>query len=393
MAAAPERLDEIDVIRGLALAGVALGNLLESFRVPWIAGPYEVPDVGPADRAVEEVLNVAFSGLTVTVMFSALFGLGLAIAFERARARGLPAYRPLVRRQIALLGIGLAHAVFLWNGDILSSYAVTGLLVLPLLGRSPRVLAVAALLSFAAFFFPWRGRPRAPGEAERALARALEAYGHGTWREVFDQRVGELPSVWRGVALPSLPLTLLSFCLGIAVWQSGLLLAPPARQARAWRPAAAAGLACLAYILAGRLGLVPRPRSIASGLLRQTLFLASHVGLALAYGAGLLLLMRRRLWRAWLLRVAPLGRMALTNYLMHSVVVGFIFYGYGLGQYARHGMAVTAVLGFAVYGLQVVLSALWLRHFRAGPAEWLWRSLAEGERLPFRRPPAGGEKR
>jgi uncharacterized protein len=383
--APPERIDDIDVVRGLALGGVALGNLLEIFRVPWVTGPYEVPDVGPADRAVEGILNIAFPGFMVTSAFSMLFGLGMVIAFDRARARGEPAYRRLARRQVVLFALGMAHATLLWNGDILSTYGMAGLCLLPLLGRSSRTLLLAALATFALTLVPLPFRPPSKEAGAQLLAQALEAYRHGNWLEVHAQRMRELPLVWEQVVIPTFASTLLSFFVGAAIGRSGCLFAPTAQRTRALRFVALLGLACLAFLAASYLHVLPRPPSRAWGMLRWLIFMASNVGLGLAYGAAILLLLRLPWGRRSLLGLAPLGRMALSNYIMHSVVFGFIFYGYGLGQYAKHGMASTAGLGLAVYALQIVLSARWLKHFRLGPFEWLWRSLSYGRREPFRR--------
>src|SRR5205085_8871880 len=82
--------------------------------------------------------------------------------------------------------------------------------------------------------------------------------------------------------------------------------------------------------------------------------------------------------------LAALGQMALTNYLLQSVMLGCIFYGYGFGLFGRIGAAPAAAIGFAIYAAQVQLSRLWLRYFRFGPFEWLWRSLAYGRRQPMR---------
>jgi uncharacterized protein len=81
---------------------------------------------------------------------------------------------------------------------------------------------------------------------------------------------------------------------------------------------------------------------------------------------------------------APMGRMAFTNYLMQSVVFGLVFFGYGLGQFGRMGAAQAFALGLAVYVVQLYLSSWWLRRYRFGPIEWLWRTLMYGSVQPMR---------
>jgi len=107
---------------------------------------------------------------------------------------------------------------------------------------------------------------------------------------------------------------------------------------------------------------------------------------ALAYAAGFALLWARPGWRRWLTAPAPAGRMALTNYLAQSFVAMGLFYGVGLGWGGQVGPTLLVPLALIVFAAQVQLSALWLRHYRYGPAEWLWRSLTYGQRQPMRVP-------
>jgi len=106
--------------------------------------------------------------------------------------------------------------------------------------------------------------------------------------------------------------------------------------------------------------------------------------LALAYVSALLLLLNPQR-AAWLSGLAATGRMALTNYLVQSIILGFIFYGYGFGMFGRMGSATAACIGVTIYLTQVQLSRLWLGRFQFGPFEWLWRSLTYGRRQPMRR--------
>jgi uncharacterized protein len=107
--------------------------------------------------------------------------------------------------------------------------------------------------------------------------------------------------------------------------------------------------------------------------------------LACGYGEAILWAAARTRGRAWLAWAAPVGRMAFTNYLMQSVIFGWVFYGYGLGLFGRLGVAAALAIGTAVYALQVAFSILWLRRYRFGPLEWLWRSATYGTWQPLRR--------
>jgi uncharacterized protein len=111
--------------------------------------------------------------------------------------------------------------------------------------------------------------------------------------------------------------------------------------------------------------------------------------LALGYGAALLSLAELSATRQCLSAFAPLGRMAFTNYVLQSVILGFIFFGYGLGQFGRMGAAAAFALGMAVYAGQLVFSRWWLRRNRFGPIEWLWRTLMYGAARPIGRAARG----
>jgi len=378
-----ERIDDIDVLRGMALCGVCVSNVVEMFRAPW---DYRPPGSGPIDDAVGAVMATAFQGNTITLTFSMMFGLGMAISSGRMLASGASDHRFLIRKQLILLAIGLAHAILIWNGDILGQYAVVGLLMLPLLGRGTRTLLVAALLMAIVFclpIFPTRA-VLPPDEVARQTAHALDAYANGTWLEVYVQRIMEWQGMQRVAVIRWIFGEGMAFCLGMAAWRSGILREPE-KHLRMLRWTAILGVASLTVLVLRHVDLLPSGRPPSSSFWLRFLYHLAYTELALAYCAGILLLLRQPLCRRWLLHVAPLGQMNLSNYLMQSVVFAFVFYGYGLGQYGKWPTAIAAVFAFGFYLLQVVLSAAWLRRFRFGPMEWLWRVMSYGRLQPLRK--------
>ena len=374
-----QRIEDIDVLRGMALCGVLLSNLIDIFRVPWRAS-YHVPGSGRIDELVDGVMATAFQGGTITLTFSMVFGLGMGISSERVLASGASAYRFLAQKQLVLLVMGVLHASLLWNGDVLTAYGLAGLLMLPFLRCSSRVLLAMAFLMAVIFCLPIYPPPRTVGPDD--IAQSLHAYADGTWSEVNAQRCRELLIQWRTGLLRWFPGILMAFFLGTTVWRSGILHAPE-RHLRVLRAVALSGALSLTVIVLMHVGILPTWRASVSRPLVRFLYLGAFLGLALSYGSGILLLLRRPFWRLWLLRTAPLGQMTLTNYLMQSVIFGFVFYGYGLGQFGKWPSAISLVFGLFVYLAQVVFSTVWLRHFRFGPAEWLWRSLSYGKIPPL----------
>ena len=180
--------------------------------------------------------------------------------------------------------------------------------------------------------------------------------------------------------LAVLPRTLSLFALGIWAWRAQVF-APhgrlPMLRWTAWLGLLGGGLATL--LSAGIFG------EISLGAADAIISDLAAIALALGYGALLLLLYDRPGARRWLQLLAPLGRMALSNYLMQSVIFGWIFYGYGLGCFATMSSTHAAILGIAVYGCQAALSHLWLQRYRFGPVEWLWRSATYAAWQPLRR--------
>lgn len=381
--APPDRIESIDAVRGVALFGVLIVNLVTEFRVSifqQLLGPGSPG--GGADLMVERIVALGFQSKAFC-LFALLFGVGLAIQFERLSVAGRPLYW-LARRLAVLLAFGLVHLLFIWNGDILTEYALAGFAVLPLLLLPARALSLGALALLAAYAaapavysIDW---PSAA--ALRAhVASANQVYSSGTLAEIWRFSLGELPWLLKLHAAVFLR-TLALFVLGMFLWKAGIL-----KRAQGFRSeiliAAVTGIALGAVLTAaeahdalGGLGPVGQPFAD-----------LAPVALALGYGAALLALAELSSTRRFLSVFAPLGRMAFTNYLLQSVVLGFIFFGYGLGQFGRLGAAAAFALGVAVYAAQLVLSAWWLRRYRFGPIEWLWRTLMYGAAQPFRAAP------
>ncbi len=386
-----ERFVALDALRGAALLGVLLVNLEVGFRVSLfqqMLTPHT--HAGWANRATDILIAWVFE-FKAFALFSFLFGVGVGVQAERAAAHSANATRFLSRRFAVLLAIGLCHMLLLWNGDILTLYAVCGLLLLPFTGLPARWLAVLGLaLIVLAPYLPFFGAFFPAQEALRAHAAvATRVYAAGSFAEIMLLRWRE---AWQFIApllLGVLPRTFGLLLLGMAAWRAGVLKQPAQHQR--WLRAL--------LIVAGSLGALTTTLEVWAKETGQPppgafdwLYPFASVLLAGAYGAGLLLWLnsvRAGMLTRW---VAAAGQMALSNYLAQSVIFSLIFYGFGLGLFGQLGSAITALLGLAVFAGQLVTSQWWLQRFRFGPAEWLWRSLAYGQRQPQRRLklPTGG---
>jgi uncharacterized protein len=358
-----ERYAHIDIIRGLALGGVLLVNALTVFRLPLLehilgAGGGQATLDSVVSRVVEAA--VEFKALTI---FSFLFGAGMAIQTERAGSGQGGVARLLARRLMWLLVFGAVHILLIFNGDILALYAVCGLLLLPLLRLPWQALFVlgAALIALPEIV-PLPGRLPAENAAAAHIARAREIYGRHGFAEIVLFRWHETGTLILPLLAGILPRTAGLMLWGMAAWRCGVLPRPGMHKRKL-----ALALACAAAAFAA----------------------GAHtpIVLAVAYVSALLLVLPA-LRTGRLPGIAAAGQMSLTNYLTQSVVLGFTFYGYGFGLFGRAGAASTASLAMLLYVLQVRASRLWLRHFRFGPMEWIWRSLTYRRRQPMRRVPA-----
>lgn len=405
-----ERIQLIDVLRGFALFGVLLANMA------WLSGEDVVlTDARAAslptaafDHYAKYLINFFVDGKANTI-FAFLFGLGFAVQLIRAEERGISILPIYARRLFLLLLFGLAHMLLLWYGDILHLYALMGFVLILFRRRSGKTLLMAgvllAILPFALLFsLPWVfahfGGPL--DAAERAAELAAEIQGKEARLAVFagGSYLAVVRAHWRynleeyitsgimfALAFYALGRFLLGYYVGrrrllheshlhlplfrrllvwglvfgiignaIFVWVSVAMDAKTANEASLWA-VGAAWIICL-------------------GIPAMSLF----------YLSAIVLLFQRPRWQKRLLWLAPVGRMALTNYLMQTVFHLFIFYGYGLGLglIGRVGTSLCIPLSLAIFALQILYSRWWLARFRFGPAEWLWRTLTYGARQPLR---------
>jgi uncharacterized protein len=396
--AATERVVLLDVLRGFALYGVLVAN-----TAIWFSG------IGFLPRAEREALATRWddaAALAIRLLvdakamtvFAFLFGVGFAIQLDRAAARGDRGLAIYLRRLVVLFGLGVAHVVLLWWGDILTTYALVGAVMVLFRNARPRTLLIAAaLLVFVPqllFAIPAVAAAIAahtPGPTNRAAFRAavLDAL-HGHDPVQLAKMQGQRALVYGAqVAFFAWPWTLGRFLVGYAAGKSGVLRDASARLPffrRLLVVGLVVGVACSAgLLLVERLqhasSVLPAPAAAALVVPREL----AALGLAAAYVAAVTLLMQRPAWARRLLVLAPVGQMALTSYLLQSLLCTFVFYGWGLGLIGRVGAALCIPITIVIYVAEIALAHWWLRRFRFGPAEWLWRSLTYGRRQPMRR--------
>jgi uncharacterized protein len=403
-----EREPILDLLRGFALLGILLVNI-ELMRGPALfdalAGVLPAPASG-ADRITSFLVGWLAAGKFIS-SFAILFGVGAALLAAKAWQRGWSAHRLLARRYTLLAVFGLAHMVLLFPGDILFVYALTGFALLPFLRVRPRtalwwsgailvglsIAATGVAVLAAAFGEPGDAGGRDPisgavgGFFDQRRQATIAAYTEGGLGEVLAARSFEALVIQTG-QLVSVPWLLALFLLGFATTRAGVTTDLASFRPLLHRLAAVGlGVGLPTNLVLGVLGPVGAATGTTGEAAGTWVELASVPAqlvaaplLAVGYLAALsLLALRFGSWGP----LAAVGQMALTAYLLQSLVTTVVFVGWGTYD-AWTATSVLVVVG-ATWALLLVVCPLWLRRYRFGPVEWLWRSWTYRGWQPLRR--------
>jgi len=398
---AHERCRHLDVLRGFALLGILLVNF------EWFTRPLQAimlgsePGLGGANLAVDWLITIFGEGKFYP-LFSMLFGAGFALMADRALQRSAPFWGIYMRRLLLLFLFGLIHSILVWAGDILLIYALSAFVMILLFRRTPAqrlwkwalvflILPVALMWLGALSIMVAQTQPDVRAEVmaefeadEKALLadveRAERIHAEGSFVENVVQRIDD--TVFKLIYFLFWATPIIGFFL-IGRWLivTGRLIRPQDHQSyfRRWRARGLiVGLICAVpatWMMHDANAMVPTT-DVAIGLTLATL---ASVFLALGYLSLITLATER------LRFLAPAGQMALTNYLLQSLIWTWLIYGYGLGLWGELPRWSHIPLSLGFFGLQIVLSRWWLARFRFGPAEWLWRSLTYWQVQPMRR--------
>jgi uncharacterized protein len=421
---ADERIRTLDVVRGAALLGIALMNIVFS-GLPMAA--YANPNVGggsdPLNLGVLAVQWVLFDG-KMRALFSMMFGAGIVLFMQRAleRENSVRAADLLSRRMLWLILFGALHGWLIWAGDILYAYGLFGLLIMPMRNVSPRKLLITAgvflvLLSLAVV---GQGFSQRSTRNKAMAARAVEAQGKPLTKEQQDEKKEwdeaynrALPSKQKlqeeidnyrkgygGVMTQRAPIMRkfnfvpvyfpggvdiwALMLIGMALFKLGVLQGD--RPTGFYVRLAAAGYGFgIAVNSVSTYGMFTSNFDIVATIFWNVPYELGRVAVALGHASVLIMLAKSGGIR-WLTdRLAAVGQMAFSNYISHSIIYALVFYAPGLrlfGQLQRYQLYYV-VLGMWI--LSLALSPIWLRHFRFGPLEWCWRSLTYWQRQPMRR--------
>ncbi|EGN74484.1 Putative membrane protein [Idiomarina sp. A28L] len=400
-----ERLHLLDIIRGFALLGILLMNI-EYFQRPLaeMMHGFNSEQVG-LDYATAWGVFTFVQGKFYT-MFSLLFGMGFVLFLDRAMEKTNSPRFLFFRRIFVLALFGLVHMVYIWGGDILLNYAIVGVFLLLFVKTSPgRLWKWGAAFIIIPVLLYWLGAwgmqmalnsPAAPEiladfeqsriEMQDMIAAGHQAYSTGSYSEVVAYRLGEIAMMYGGGGLVFFVPTILGTILIGAAFARAGIFTQPREHRKALRNMVLFGVifGLPSALIVGFYGLememmVPDYHSA----LIFTVQAISNIGLCFAYMGIIALLFLGG--KKWLQYLAPAGRMALTNYLTHSIVFTTLFYGYAFGLYGEFGRFATTIFALALYAGQLWLSTWWLQRYQYGPMEWLWRSATYMKLQPMRK--------
>ncbi|MBZ7921342.1 DUF418 domain-containing protein [Ensifer adhaerens] len=388
----PDRIDDVDALRGFALLGILIVNTM-AFASAFYGLELADPAFGGiADRTVHLVIALFFE-MKFYLLFSFLFGYSFTLQMRSAEKSGEAFVPRLLRRQTGLWLIGIAHAVLLFHGDILTTYAVLGVVLLTLRNRSDAALFRLAKWLIILIAVAWGAlgmlATLAPMPLDRsailAAAEATKLAFRGDWQAIIGQHLTELSSVWVILGLLQAPCALAMFVLGLIAGRRKTLARPEENRAlfqRLLRAGLWIGLPGAIVYAYASVELIDSPVAIIGlsiGLITGPFLTGAYVG-------GMMLFFGTTVGQRLRTLLAPAGRMALSNYLIQSLVAALIFHGYGLGVIGKVSPLATVLIALAIFTAQLFTSRWWMARYAYGPLEWVLRFITIWRAPQWRKP-------
>ena len=376
------RIDVADILRGIAIGGIVLIHFIEHLNF------YSFPEASSATMAAvnKSVWDTTFFLLAgkMYAIFSMLFGLSLFIQHDNQAQQGVDFRLRFLWRMVLLMLFGLFDLLF-YNGDILTVYAVCGVIVVPFVRASNKVL-VAATILFAlqpieiAYIIMGLIDPTTTSLdlGSSGLFKAiLPAQSQGT---IVDVAIKGLQNgfpvnyLW-AIEHGRMTQTIFLFLFGIYLGRKRLFY-DEGNNVAIWKRVFVGSIVAFG-VLFPLYKLVPD--MIATECIKESvtvmLNMWKNLAMMLLYVSGVVLLYYRTSARNFLQKIAPYGKMSLTNYLLQSIIGGFVFYNWGLGLYRYSGHTTSLLLGMLCVALQYIFCCWWLKRHSHGPFEALWRKL------------------
>jgi len=394
------RIQSLDVLRGFAILGILIMNI-QSFSMPEAAylNPMAYGDFSAINKWVW-ILSHTFAAHKFMSIFSMLFGAGIFLMTSKIESQGRHPAGFHYRRIFWLLVIGLIHAYGFWYGDILVGYAMCGILVFLFRKMKPGWLILIGILSmsvgFGIYMFFGTTMDFWPPEALEStrsfwlpaiedIQKEVHAY-RGTWMDAFHQRYPMALFMESMVFLVNYSWHTGGLMLiGMGLFKWGILSAAKSNRFYLLHMA-------VAFILGfGLVILGLRYNFSHDWAFEYSMYQGAQFNywgsLFVAYGyvCLVMLLIKSKFLKGCKTSLALVGRSALSNYLFQTLVCTTLFYGYGFGLFGRVSRASSLFIIVIIWALQIMLTHIWMHHFKFGPVEWLWRSLTYWKRQPLQK--------
>jgi uncharacterized protein len=388
--AGSQRISELDVLRGIALFGVLLGNFSEYILSGFIATSEQLAALGSSETdAIVQFFVELFITDKANTLFSFLFGVSFSMQMQRLRRDNSNAAKIYVRRLIILFFFGFFHLFFINPWDILHMYASLGLILFMLRDASDK-----ALLIGAAFFLLFGTMIYRNISDYFDIFRVLENYRFYWDSAVLGRQSLSAEGDYWGLVTNLAEYTWSDWLLGSSggsvLYLLGRFLLGAWVGRRDWFSKASEYLVCYKYILWVTLPL---------GLMLELVVLKTHwflgaqrmmhtiatISLSVSYVSAIVLCFHSAKLKYLMDGFSFVGRMALTNYILQSFIIGFTYWGFLGGANLAGKIGLTGVLGISIVGFigLVLLSRIWLSYFSFGPFEWAWRCLTYQRKLPI----------
>ena len=395
-----ERIIALDALRGFAILGILAMNI-QSFAdiLAAYANPVAYENLIGLNKWIW-ILSHTFFSFKFMALFAMMFGAGIILMTQCAEAKGVSPAKLHYRRNFWLLLFGLVHAYFVWMGDILAIYAVCGFVVYIFRKRSPRLLIIIGLILLAIpSVMSIAGSAALPslpveivaelkhqwGPPAEIVADEIASYQGGWWQQMRYRVPQSLEmhifvfvvfSLWRVCGL---------MLWGMALFKLGVFTAERSKSfyGRFVLFGFLAGFPLVIYGIAQNFA---HDWDFAYSMFIGTQFnYWGSLFVSLGY-IGMVMFIAKSEWMPKVVnRFAAVGRMALTNYFMQTIICTTIFYGHGLGLFGQVERTGQVLIVLVVWAFQLIVSPLWLDHYRFGPFEWLWRSLTYWKLQPMRK--------
>ncbi|HTF18460.1 MAG TPA: DUF418 domain-containing protein [Chryseolinea sp.] len=391
-----ERTGVVDALRGFALLGVLLANLISFVVFPMPKAVIEQASAGPLNHYYELLVTIFIDNKFVT-LFSLLFGYGFGVLMDRVAAKGIDATTFYFRRMAILFALGFVH-IFFWWGEILHIYSICGLLMLFFRNAGNRsLLASAAFLLLVPYIairylmIQLKAFDPAISEAiyahylEDSLRPGLSSVLVANWNVhlyIYVQCIYEWVELTQALS---------KFLMGYWVLRVGILTDLRVNRLLIKRALYVCGAVAVIYTMETAWFNIMHPK-INGTAIKLLIGGANRIGilsLSLTYACLISLWYDRRSGSRILKGFRFVGMMSLTNYLTHTVIYVILLHGIGWGMMGKLSIIETLYIGLFIYPIQVAISVYWLKRYRYGPVEWVWRQLSYGKHFPIRKPARG----